>query len=357
MISTFLTSRSARPRAFTLVELMATLIILAIILTATQSAMMVAGKAVPNGNGLIATQLRAGRALDMIVADLQCATSITTATATDLQFVVPDRNSDAVAETIRYTWSGTAGAPLTRTYNGGTAVTILSNVKEFALVYDKRTKALPTTYSESAETLLASYTSILSLNNWSVTDNDWIGQYFTPTLPASTTSWKITRAQFQAASTLLHSGGQTSVQLCYSSGGLPVAVLDQVTLLESSLTLLFTWQQVSFSNASGIPPGTGLCLIFTCAANSPSCQIQYQQLGSTASAANLVTTNFGSSGWITNPTMAMPYYIYGTITSPDPVVYQYNLIGVRASLRAGSDSLSRTTTSIRVLNEPQVAGP
>ena len=76
-----------------------------------------------------------------------------------------------------------------------------------------------------------------------------------------------------------------------------------------------------------------------------------------ATSANLVTTNNGDGSWVAKPTMAMPYYAYGTITSPDPVVYQYLLTDVRASLRSGSDSLSRATTSIRVLNEPQVAGP
>jgi prepilin-type N-terminal cleavage/methylation domain-containing protein len=357
MIAMPLPSRSARQRAFTIIELLATLMILAILLTATQSAMMLAGKAVPNGNGVIASQIRTSRALDTIAADLQYATSITTATATDLQFVVPDRNGDGSAETIRYTWSGTAGDPLTRTYNAGSAVTILSNVQEFQLVYDKRSKALPTSYSESAETLLASYDTVLDLDDWSVSDNNWIGQYFQPILPANTTSWKITRVKFQASHTL-KSNGQTYVQICYSSAGLPVsAVLDQVTLLENTLPGSASWQQCSFSNASGIPPSTGLCLVFQCAANSPSCNIQYQTLGALANGAYLVTTTDGGSSWSGLPTQAMPYYVYGTITTPDSVVYQYTLTDVRASLRAGSDSLARATTSIRVFNEPQVAGP
>jgi hypothetical protein len=49
---------------------------------------------------------------------------------------VADRNNDAVDETIRYEWSGTPGASLTRKYNVAAAVTVLSDVNEFGLSYE-----------------------------------------------------------------------------------------------------------------------------------------------------------------------------------------------------------------------------
>jgi hypothetical protein len=43
---------------------------------------------------------------------------------------VPDRtDADALPETISYTWSGTAGAPLDRQYNGGTVASVLPSVQ------------------------------------------------------------------------------------------------------------------------------------------------------------------------------------------------------------------------------------
>jgi hypothetical protein len=53
----------------------------------------------------------------------------------------------------------------------------------------------------------------------------------------------------------------------------------------------------------------------------------------------------------------MNYYVYGTVSTPDPVSYQYLLTDVRCTLRSGPDPLARIQTSIRVVNEPQVTGP
>jgi hypothetical protein len=44
---------------------------------------------------------------------------------------VPDRTGDSVDETIRYSWSGTAGDPLVYQFNGGTSLSLASNVQQF----------------------------------------------------------------------------------------------------------------------------------------------------------------------------------------------------------------------------------
>jgi hypothetical protein len=52
---------------------------------------------------------------------------------------VPDRNNDGHPETICYSWGGTAGNALTRSYNGGTASTVVPNVCQFQLTYLRKT--------------------------------------------------------------------------------------------------------------------------------------------------------------------------------------------------------------------------
>jgi hypothetical protein len=49
--------------------------------------------------------------------------------------------------------------------------------------------------------------------------------------------------------------------------------------------------------------------------------------------------------------------MYGTVTTPNPTSYLYYLTGVRCKLRVGTDTNSRVYTTMRVPNEPQVAGP
>ena len=53
----------------------------------------------------------------------------------------------------------------------------------------------------------------------------------------------------------------------------------------------------------------------------------------------------------------MQYYIYGTATTPDAPVYQYNLTDIRTIVRTSADPNARLMSSIRTINEPQVSGP
>jgi hypothetical protein len=61
------------------------------------------------------------------------------------------------------------GDPLTRSYNGGTAVPVLDDCREFALAYDKRSQKDPASYTESAESVLYSFNAglIASINTTS----------------------------------------------------------------------------------------------------------------------------------------------------------------------------------------------
>ena len=55
----------------------------------------------------------AGKAFTTLNNELHQAVSITAATATSLSFTL-DSDGDGVNESIQYSWSGTAGAPLNR---------------------------------------------------------------------------------------------------------------------------------------------------------------------------------------------------------------------------------------------------
>lgn len=117
-------------RGYTLVELVACVAATSILVAGMGSVVMVAARST-NQDTLPARQIQVSMAVHDILAELQFAISFSERTANAVEFTVADRDADTIAETIRYAWSGTAGDPLTREYNGAAAVNYLDNVQTF----------------------------------------------------------------------------------------------------------------------------------------------------------------------------------------------------------------------------------
>lgn len=123
---------------FTLIEVVLSVTILSILMGAMMSAILISRQAIDDGDSLISRTVAGREAVDEITSDLQLALTITESTATAVTFTVPDRTGDDAAETIRYAWSGIAGDPLTRTFNG-TTVDLTQNVHNLDFTYLTRT--------------------------------------------------------------------------------------------------------------------------------------------------------------------------------------------------------------------------
>ena len=355
--SSFIIHHSSFPRrGFTLTELSVAVASLSVLLMGMASAVMMARQAVPDTTQGNSAALVAVGAMDRLAADLSYATSIVTSSATELVFLVADRNGDGNPETIRYCWSGTPGAALVRQVNGGSQATLLAGVQEFSLSYQKRSQPLPTTCSDGAEILLASYDSGSS-DTVSVNRNTWCGEYFRPSLPAQATSWRVTRVQFSAR----QSGSPTEeirVQLRPAVGIGPAdSVLAEVSLMENTLGTSFGWTNVAVSGVSGLPPGTGLCLVVKGLTDANACAVRYQSNFAFAPNCSYVTSTDGGSDWNASFFSQMPFRVYGTVSTPNSAQYSYLLTGVQATLRSGANAGSRIQASIQVPNRPQVPGP
>jgi hypothetical protein len=150
--------RRAYPRpAFTLVELTVNMVSVGVLIAGLASAMMLTLKTLPTDMSAAAESNRASRVLAQLSEDLQHATKFTEQTANAVTFTVPDRDGDGQVETLRYSWNGTPGQPLTYQYNTTAAVGIATNVQAFNLSKLNRTIAAayagpPTTYSVLYET-------------------------------------------------------------------------------------------------------------------------------------------------------------------------------------------------------------
>ena len=130
---------AARRSGFTLVETVISSVVVALLMSAMVSTMLIAARAVESTHSSEVSQT--GDAMDQITTDLSLAQNFTARELNAVTVVVPDRDGDGLSETIRYAWSGNTGDALTRQYNDGTVVVLADNVYRFDLSYLLKTVA------------------------------------------------------------------------------------------------------------------------------------------------------------------------------------------------------------------------
>jgi len=124
---------------FTLVEVLLSSGIAAIIMVSLVSVMMLAQRGLAEGAAVSDSAFKSDRAIQMIVQDINLATSITEHTDKAITLQVPDRNGNGTSETIRYAWSGIGGDPLTKQVNGGTPGVVAEKIYQLKLTYLNKT--------------------------------------------------------------------------------------------------------------------------------------------------------------------------------------------------------------------------
>lgn len=332
--------------------------IMSVLMLGIGSAMMLAARAVPAEDSVFRHTANAATAVQQMVAELHTASAVIARGPRMIEFHVHDRDGDTIPESIRYQWSGTPGAVLSRSYKGATPVIFAEDVHNFSLAYG--TQAIEATYipapTESEETLLASNDATADLSDLDIQSDRWIGQYFRPVLPANTVSWKVTRAKIFAGA-YAGTDGVCSVQFrTADASNLPTStILDSRTMLETGLTTR-GWQEFSFNNVAGLSPTQGVCLVVQFGSGSgTAAQVRYRSKN--VSLANAARLQYGGS-WSSYGSQGMLFYAWGTVTteSAPQVVQAYKLADVRITLQVGSDPASTISTAVEILNRPDVSG-
>jgi type II secretory pathway component PulJ len=126
---------AAKAGGFTLIELVMGLAMTAVLMGAMVATVAIASRSIDPGGSPAGRTVQAAGVLEQIEADLALALGFTEQTATAATFTVPDRNGDRVPETIRYCWMGPSDGRLMKQVNGGTAVAIAQDVRQFNLTY------------------------------------------------------------------------------------------------------------------------------------------------------------------------------------------------------------------------------
>jgi hypothetical protein len=289
-----------------------------ILLVAMGGALLLTVSAADAGNDSNAAGSQASEALSRMNAELSVAASISSFSPNSIAFTVPDRDGDGLPESIAYSWSGVAGAPLKRAYNTGTPATLVAGVQSCRVAFADRPVAQLIT---SPEQVLQSCDSPAGASTLSFnTDtNNWATQYVRPPLPANAVSWSLTKIRL----VLGQSGSATGsfyigIRTADASLRPTSTVLGFQTISESWLPISPGWYEVAIGPITGLAPTQGICInVRGTSSSGKDCVVQYVQ-GSSAQPFNshFFTTSNGGSFWTApNDTKDMRFILYGTVTT------------------------------------------
>lgn len=312
--------KHATRRGHTLLELVTSMAVTAVVMGGMMSVLIIAGRAVNLDVGQGARAAETGLALRRVAADMQHARDITELTPQAITVQVPDRTGNATPETVRYAWSGTPGDPLTHAYNGGTPAPLLPTVEN--LVFQPLSRDLvPPAPVESAEVLLLSHDDIVSggmLGELSLTTSDWCAQYLRPSLPRNTISWRLTRVDLRMRRANAGSTVAVDIRGADMFQKPTGQVIQSISRGTGELPGSMGWVQIDFSPPTDLDPLNGACLVVRQEnAGNSGASIQYQHGGIVMPQnTHWMTTGSAGSSW-SNPenTQDLRFYAYGTYTT------------------------------------------
>ncbi len=356
-----------RRSGFTLIELVTSMTIGAILLSGMGSAILIASHALPERNTATGAILRASDVVEQIAGELHCAVTFTQRSATMVEITVPDRDADLAPETIRYAWSGTPGDPLTRQYNTGTIVNVAEDVQEFDLGYVTRI-----VNTKSGEILLAFF------ERWAgetetpqdvrVNSGDWAAVFsLAAGIPDDATQVTITRVLLKMRQGSLGGAGAFSVAIHQSKSAVnpePVATPIGTPVVGSGANLSgsYGWKEFKFSDVTvnNAFKETVIVVKGTAAAGTQGDVeiLRYYVSKGPKIDSNALRTTDGGATWGPKKNVAddyqFPFHVYGEYQTP---VIRYYLDSVGIKLRLGMDARTRVQTAAQVLNAPEVTGP
>ncbi len=127
--------------AYTLIEMIVASTASSVLLVGMATSIVISSSAFDTSDGEIHQSIAAGQHADEIMTEMRYATRFHERTANTVAFNVPDRDGDGSEETLRYSWSGVAGEPLTKEFNGSSAAVLIPNVQALNFTYMTRTIA------------------------------------------------------------------------------------------------------------------------------------------------------------------------------------------------------------------------
>lgn len=341
-----------RTAAFSLIELIMTMGVMAVLLAAVAAAMSIARKAAPapddGGAGVLAIRAAAAE----IAAEVATATSITAATATSIEFTVPDRNKDGLEETIRYSWSGAEGDPLRRRQNSDAWEKVLT-ATDFRIALQTRREQDETQGAPAAGTvqLLSAFTGPHPAT-FRLRSSQMAAQCITPRLPADAVAYTPTRVRLHLQQDG-NTDGTLQVSLHRDSGGAPGVQLATASLRENVIPAAGGWVSFDLPSAA-LNPGDPVWIRIAPTTLGSSTLNALLGILLPASAGQVSTASSGVANarefaasssnngfsWAPGTDASIAYELYGTVTRPQSVAVNRRRAVMARIIITGADGLS-----------------
>lgn len=344
----------ARRPAFTLIETVLTLSVVAVIMLSLTSLMMYMGRAIPAGDDPDALAAKAVAEAELAAAEFGEATLVTGADPTTISFEIPDNTGDSIAESV-YVKYNAGDRTLLKSINGGPYVVIMRDVVDFAprFLVDERSVATagadvqdPTTY------LVCAYTGPGAMSN-EVTSSKKVALLITPSLPSDATQWKMTRLRIKLAKRSLAGLSLAFALHPYTEGANPDASAALTSATRSLVELVSintqTWTYVDFPAATWRSAGDPLwCIISTSALTVADVPYDNNVAHTTKSAS------MAASAWSVNNDGGCLFEAYGVIRRPseDAVTEQR---GLSITLEITTSAAGRIVATAPLRAEPVLA--
>ncbi len=301
-------------RAFTLMEVVVSVVIAGLLLATMTSAIVLATKALPTDASAAVATTQSADALQQLRDDLRAAVHLTRRAPTSVTLVVADRDADGLPEVITYAWDGANGDPLTRAVNGGTAVTVLDNLADFGLTYDTvdSVQGYPGGQSQSAEVELSKYDPAASqADQFTLDGSNQFGFFFTPNLPADAGStWQLTRLVIRPQKDG-PANGTAQFDFTRWTGNAPDATpLASFLVGEADMFYDYLWTSYTMPQPVTYQNGDTAAIVFKDVGSGVAGRIQWDSQG--APASQFETGDGGATWDVASGQGAVEHYVYGT---------------------------------------------
>ena len=339
---------------YTLAELVASMLAMSFLTAGLVSSVLIATQANDVGTGTSKARIDGGTAVDELIAELQWATGILERSSTAVEFQVV---RDGVLQSVRYSWSGTPGDPLLRSYDEGPAATVVSDVRAFDLAYlTDSASEVEVEPAGTAEQLLFAYETSSSQSDEDVKFDKWIGSRVSPVLPADATSWRVTRAEVRVKRET--SGQRIYLQLRPATENTPGALLEETSLDATTLSTTTSWVPFSFSGDTALAPSQSVCLVLAATSGQFPVKARYASGGVSNTRVNLVRSSNQGGAWTSESDKALLIRVYGTVDSANSsatLVHYLTHVGIR--IQVGADSKALVRAGCPLFNLPEVPAP
>lgn len=310
---------SSNRRGLSLMEMMISLSMLTVILGASISLILISARAMSSEASNVGSDAVVARAAtDQILDDLKMATAITEQTSRAITMKVPDRDGDNAEETIRYAWSGVAGAPLTRQYNARAAATLATNVTSLNFSYLAKTAGKPPPVTSPTQTLYEK-ASTIELKDLELSNSKSVCAYVQQTLPENTISRTISRVRVQMRMDGV-STGTISATLHYADANkAPTGpALQTASVAIVSLVDAMSWVTFDFSTPPNLDPKRAFCVVLKASVLlGKGARVSYHDQNNDGVGLALASGDGGVTWAVTGVKHAIQMSVIGTATTQE----------------------------------------